>query len=268
MWAMRKGVEGIVWDEAKRFVSKDPTKRKLVAGLYAMSLRGWETGKITRASYFFLRQLDDVLDGEMSNANPLKYAQDRRQQVETGEFIGTSAIDNLAKFALPRLEQRAKPGDNPRGEFLTVIDAMMFDHNRRLGRQTTTADTLLAHHKRSNDPPFNILLTGIESNLRMRDIPDYGTSMGRIYSVRDLDKDWQLGLINIPDEVLTTAEVAPSDSLDMVRRNPLVDEWLHEEVTDSSAVLQAVRKEVLPDTEPLARLIIGGMARQAMQSVA
>lgn len=59
------GVEGIIASEAHRFIQKDPSKLKLVAGLYALSGVNLELGKVARASYFFIRHLDDLLDGEM-----------------------------------------------------------------------------------------------------------------------------------------------------------------------------------------------------------
>jgi len=266
---MGKSVEGIVWDEAKRFLNKDPSKRKLILGLYALSLKGLETGKLARASYFYVRHLDDLLDGEMPGiANPSEYARDRRKQVETKEFTGGSAIDSLAKYILPRLERKAKPTDDPQNEFLTVIDAMMHDGDRRLDRRVSSTDDLLAHYKKSMDPGLNIFLMATESDLRTNAIPDYGTSLERLYNVRDLAKDWNLGLINVPEEVLDTAELTPDVTYHELKNSAVIDEWRHGEIKDASAYLWQIQESVLPDTEALTRRVLGGLAQQAAKSVA
>lgn len=266
---MSKSVEGVVLAEAIRLASKDSAKRQLVVGLYALSLKGLETGKIIRTSYFYVRHLDDLLDGEMEiEGEPLAYARERRKQIETGKLTGGSAIDDLAKYALPRLERRAKPGDDPRAEFLTVIDAMMFDYSRRQGRQVIATDKLLAHYKKSVDPGINIFLIATGSSLRTNAISDYGKSLARLYNVRDLSKDWKLGIINVPREVLAEARITTDQSYKTLRKSSVVDQWLKAEVTDASAYLKQVMEQVLPTTDPLTRRVLNTFARRAIKSVA
>ena len=76
---------GVEWEnarEALRLAKKDtPSHITLVLGLYARSCKERELGQVARASYFFMRQMDDILDGDMQiRGNPLALAQSIRQQ--------------------------------------------------------------------------------------------------------------------------------------------------------------------------------------------
>ena len=70
------GVERENAREALRLVRKEtPQHVSLVLGLYALSCKERELGKVARTSYFFMRHMDDALDGDMHlGTDPLPYA--------------------------------------------------------------------------------------------------------------------------------------------------------------------------------------------------
>ena len=77
---------GVEWEnarEALRLAKKDiPSHVTLVLGLYALSCKERELGQVARSSYFFMRRMDDILDGDLQiNGEPLLLAQNVRNQI-------------------------------------------------------------------------------------------------------------------------------------------------------------------------------------------
>src|SRR3989344_5351580 len=110
------GPEFVAAKEAAILLKRDFNKYKRgVAGLYLLSTYGIETGSTFRSAYYFVRHVDDVLDGDRQvSSDPLAYVQDLRFQVETGNFASGPTIATLAKDAIGHLEKRKKCPDDPR----------------------------------------------------------------------------------------------------------------------------------------------------------
>lgn len=264
---IRDGIERATGTEALRFVRKDKAKLKVVLGLYALSLKDRETGKVARASYFFLRHLDDLLDGEVAGVtnDPVSYADSYRSQIETREFDPDSRIAKLAQFALMVLERKAKPTDNPSGEFIRVIDAMTIDYERRQERCALSSDALLSQYSNTLDPSFNLLLIGMDSDVRAEDAPTLSPSLSRLYSVRDIAKDWQQGIINVPRETLTAAELTTQATYEQLKAAPIINEWVEQEVNEASANLTTVQQQLTQLPERLTRRILNGLTNSALK---
>lgn len=248
--------ELLVAKEAFHLLKRDPKKyRRRVAGFYLLSLKDREIGAIARASYFFIRHLDDVLDGDqVVSFAPLAYTQDLRAQVSMDSFTGSPSVGGLAEFAIDRLKRRGKPGDNPRRDFLDSIDSMVFDHQRAKGRSLLSAAEVEAYYGRIFLPVINIMLIGVRSQLRASDIPELALSQGRVYSVRDLENDWRAGVINIPREVLGEAGLRPYYPVGDVTINPVVRNWNRKQLEKGKEEL-AILQTKLALAEPLTRTV-------------
>lgn len=264
-----KGLESTIAHEALRFVRKDPSKLKLVLGLYALSAKDHELGKVTRASYFFVRHLDDLLDGEMEIVqDPLEYALDLRDQIETHRIRQNSKIARLGGFAIESLEKRSRPEDNPRGDFVRAIDALIFDYHRRLDRRVLSSEQLQTYYSEVLDPGLNLMLIGFDSSMRANDIPAFSPNLGRLYSLRDLEKDWELGFINIPKSVLQTASLTSHSSFEQVSHNEIINHWTGYEKEAASQNLFDFGQQINTLEEPFTRKVLDGLVNQAVKSVA
>jgi hypothetical protein len=263
------GIEGIAAAEALRLVGRDRGKFKLVLGLYALSFKEGEVGKATRAAYFFARHLDDVLDGDRNvTVDPIDYARSLQKQVAVNKFDNTLKIGRLAQFALPIIEKVAQPADDPRGEMIRLIDALVFDYERRQQRRPLSEHQLRTYYQDVLDPGLNILLTGLGSKIRMCDVSEYSPNLGRLYSVRDLEDDWRSGIINVPSETLVDAKVSGWDSYDGMRGSVVVDEWVNREVHEAVTGLQETQQTISGHAERWPRKILNGLADSAIKAVA
>lgn len=225
--------------EARRFIAKDPTKKRLAVFLGASSLLGIKTGTLTKSTYYFLRGLDDLLDGEYVGTgapqDPKEYALDVKQQVQRGVILPKDRLTRLGSYALPRLQKKERSNDSTEQSMATLIDEMVFDHDRRINRTAITKDRLWQNYTQTLDESINILLLALGSSVRSTEVPDYSLAQGRLYSVRDLAKDWNLGVINIPIETLADARVSTEDTYNEVASNSTIQNWMYAETQQGVA---------------------------------
>lgn len=230
-------VESDSLHEAKRFWQKDPSKKTLIAFLGATSLIRPGKGTLIRSLYYFVRGIDDLLDGEYVGdpitADPKGYAEDIKYQiVKNGTVQPNDRLTRLGNYAVPRIFRLASKNDNVGVSISTLIDEMVFDYDRRQNRAVSNAIRLKQNYTGGLDESLNLLFVALGSSIRSRDIGAYSFAQGRLYAARDLEKDWGLGIINVPSEVLIgraklTSEVPYSELI----AEPLIETWLQGEIT-------------------------------------
>lgn len=156
-------------------------------------------------------------------------------------------------------------GDNPRQDFLDVIDIMVFDYHRRQTRQELSTGQLKDYYRKTFFPVHNIMLMGLGSTLRAADIPTFSFCQGRVYSVEHLPADWQVGIINIPEDVLRSAGLTSQSPYEMVKKSPVVETWASNELQESKAELLSLRNMLQASTEKITpriyNALIGSMLK-------
>lgn len=262
---MSIAIESCIGQEAKRLVHKDRQKGKLVASLYAASLLGLQKGRQIRAAYFFMRYLDDLLDGEIEpgEMSPREYASDVLEQLESGHIKPDDRIKQLGAYTLSHLE----PAHEVRDQMARILRAMIFDYDRRLVRQTVSSEQLHEYYAGMLDASVDGALTAIGSSGRSNDTPGLGLNLGRLYSLRDLRPDWTSGIINIPGEVLISTGVGVDVPYGEMVDAPGIRTWIHDETVSATDAMQRIlrRTSELPDIR--ARIVIVGLGNGAIRSV-
>jgi hypothetical protein len=229
-------IEADCLHESARFWRKDPTKKALIAFLGATSLFRPGKGTLIRSVYYFFRGLDDLLDGEYKDvtitADPRGYAEDIKHQiVEKGSVQPKDRITRLGNYAVPRLINLACKQDDVSESVVTLIDEMVFDHDRRQTRAVSNADRLKQNYTGGLGESLNLLFVALGSPIRNRDIGSYSYAQGRLYAARDLKKDWNLGIVNVPHEILVEqAGMSSGASYAEIIAEPLITEWIKSEV--------------------------------------
>lgn len=260
-------VERIAMRETMRLASRDAGKRMLAGSLLASSVLGMETGRLTRATYYFLRGIDDLLDDDRSlpNIDPGHYVADIKQQIESGRVIPRDDITTLGSYALTGLQKRAHAADNVQSSMLELITAMEFDYQRRHTGQLTTTNGLHEYYRALLGPSIDLLLVALDSSVRSGQIGEYPIAQGRLYSVRDLEQDWRVGIYNIPSEVLVRADVADAAVYGDVVARPTIQSWLHAEVAESVVSMQESMAIVSTLSDRPARYMLAGLGRGALR---
>lgn len=266
-------IESIIGSDAARFIKKDPEKLPLVASLYAASLLGMKTGRLTRATYFLLRHIDDILDGEMDTskvsegiiADPVRYAEQLKHQIAQVETDTSTIATSLATYVVPKLVDVAKPTDNPQASLNSVIDMMIFDHLRRQRRQSHTENELHGYYQQMLDSSIDVILISLKSQTRSDIAPEFSTNQGRLYSVRDLKKDWELGIINIPIEVLEAASLDTDATYEEMMTSPVIGDYLKLELHDSQALMSESTDRISQLGDRRAKLLLKGLSKGALR---
>lgn len=262
-------IEALMVKEAAGLLIRRPDKLKHTAGLYLLSLVDYEVSRTGRAAYFFTRYMDDLLDGDRhlpDGGETLPHIAAIRSQVETGIFTGKPEIMRLAEYSMDALTRKAKPGDNPRQDFLDVIDIMIFDNQRLQERQLSTTEQLAEYYRRTFFPVHNIMLIGLGSTLRASDIPEFSLCQGRVYSVEHLQADWRTGIINVPTEILKTAELTPDSAYQEVTESPIFKDWAQNELQESKAALLSVQSR-FPLSEKLTYRIYNSLTKSMLKFI-
>ena len=249
-------VESICLMEAAHLVRRSIKYWHLIGKMYLESLRDHHPAQVFRAAYFFCRHIDDVLDGDRKvTADPEMYVRHILSAMKTGHR-GPQIVD-LYRFAIDSMKEMAAETDRPMSYFMRVIeDAMLFDFERGKERRVLTRTELESYYNNTFTPITDIALIISGSHLRTEHIPEIVTTQGHIYTVRDMKKDLEKGIINIPLEELEKAEIdGVSASYNNVRRNPMLASWMDDEVRIYQHQLQILkgklsdegsRKVVLP----------------------
>lgn len=255
--------------EAARLIKRNPGKYlNRVKGLYALSIADCNLGQVARSSYFFLREIDDLLDGDRNNVgNPLQYVSDVRSKIAAGESNHRQSIFSLAEYSIRVLEKKAKPGDNPRSDFLAAIDCMQFDYNRAQKRQALTNDQLNDYYLRAFLPVLNLMFIGLGSNLRATDVPQLAHAQGVVYSTRDLQDDWKKGIINIPSEVLSAASLPSTSSFQEIQSSPVIRQYLTDQLAKSEADLEELSSRLDSCPEWLTVKMCKGLIKPMMKFI-
>lgn len=250
------GIEALMAKEAAGLLIRDPKKYlpgvKGLFAAYLISAWDYELSSAGRSAYFFIRNIDDVLDGErkLSNIDPLTYVASLKSQVETVAYTGTPEIIRLAEYSISILEKRARQGDNPKQDILNAMDIMVFDNQRRQGRRALTHEQLSNYYYPYTFSSIaNIMLIGLRSQFRATDIPEFSFCQGRVYTVRDLKSDWDTGTINIPKEILNEAGLTPFSSYSEVVESSYMKAWFQNEllVSRDKLVSLQTRLQDLPE---------------------
>lgn len=257
------GIETLMAKEAAGLLIRRPDKFKHTAGLYLISLMDYEVSRSGRATYFFLRYIDDLLDGDRKlpgGGEPLPHIASMRSQMETGNFTGKPEIMELAQYSLDILTRKARPGDNPKQDFLDAIDIMAFDNQRRQERKALTVEQLNDYYRKTFFPIHNLMLMGLKSSLRAGDIPEFSLCQGRIYSLEHLEADWKAGIINVPKITLNKAGLNPQSSYKEITNSHVVLAWAQDELARSKEELEALQT-LFPLSEKLTCRIYGTLTK-------
>lgn len=239
-----------------------------VKGLYLLSFVDCELGQAARTSYFVLRQIDDLLDGERRDIpDPLAYAFEVQEQIKSGNFNYRQPIAQMAERAVDLLEKRARLGDNPRDDFARAIDSIVFDFKRSQDRCALSGEELDKYYQRTFSPVINLMLIGLQSQLRSRDIPELVSCQGRVYSIRDLRDDWTRGTINIPREVLQDAKLTSHSSFEAIRSSGTINNWFNHELSRSQQELQGLQTRLSDSPEWLTVRMCNGLIHPMIRFV-
>jgi hypothetical protein len=249
-------IERIVAKEEWKLLKRDPHKyAAAIAGRYFFNLLVWDDlklGTTLRSTNSALRIIDDIADLDRvppDGLSPLQYISDFQQRINTEHHNNEDSLSTLTSYAIKALEQKQRDEDDVAQEFIDAIEIMKQDYLRSQERKILNARELEKYFQSSFDPLINIALIGLGSEMRACDIPRFGALQARTFSIRDLEEDWQAGLLNIPQEILSSANLSSSSSAHEIRKSRTIKLWnkkqllvAEEEIWETQEILDSYSK--------------------------
>lgn len=234
-WASRErnlealGIESLCFKEFAHFAWRHPRYLLIAAALVR------ET-RLLRAAYCLAQHVDDVLDGDRKvKGDPEAYVQAVLPVLQGQPPAGRSTAEQLAAFVA------AKAGDEEKRELIALFEVLLEDRRRMDARQAWSAAELAEHHRKTFFYSFDLTFRFAGARLRAGDVPELIDAMSWVSPIRDLEKDFQKGLINVPHEVLEGD----------------LDEWLRSEHRRGAEAIEALGARLGSVSDPRGRQIVG-----------
>ncbi len=266
----RERAETMCINEASRLLRHNLPKYAGGVAVFALlSATNREIGSIARHSYCFLRHVDDVIDGEIPfEGDPRAYVINLRDQIESGHYSQDFSEVGMAQKAISLLERARQPWHpTPQAVFLEAIDSMVFDIERREQRRALGAEELMAYHLHANNASHSLILMATGSHLAPDEIVALPISEGIGSSVRDIERDWTEGTINIPREVLEKTGLTSNSPLNKVLAALPVRKWFEQELAICRGNLSILRHMLNTTTGVTARTLSGLYVYQATKGL-
>lgn len=261
--------QGIILNETYQYLHRDFRKYiKGAVGMWILFGTDCETGDAYRSCYYFFRHVDDVLDNDrVVQEDPFTYVGNLRDSIQTNNFTEYPIL-SLASRSIDYLERVKRNDDDPKKDMLQLIDSMVYDRKRMLSREVLDKEKLIENYHAQFDPIINLQLISLRSGLRVKDIPYFPEVQARVYSLIDLESDWNKGLINIPSEVLETAGLNSMAYIPMLETSPVIQNWMQSEQAECAVQLgetkhvlseyfsQYGNKRSMPRTERIQQVVL------------
>lgn len=211
--------------EICRTIWRKPTKYwPLLPSLYGAAILAPGTAAVLRHGYAFMRHLDDVIDGDLPMARPVEYVAELQEKMIQDPICTEPKI--LRTFAY--VVQHWQHSIDPREYFGSLIEVLLFDHERTQSRKALSAAELDRHYRRTFFPLIDFMFSAMDSQLHAADVPVLTYGQARWQCFRDFRQDWVSGKINVPTEILQQANLTPTDPLETVFGSPVIQAWFTE----------------------------------------
>ncbi len=221
-----------------------------------------------KPTYFFCRYVDDLADGDRKLPldykdfeNFIKQMKARVKAPDTGDFTN---IERVLADAIKKLCRKSDDHRLIKQELTDFLDSMLIDYNRRINGTVLTQPALDQLYDRSFSAVLQLTFIGTGTQLDRAHITRLGLIQGKLYALQDLREDLTSGIINLPQELLSTTDIPLEQMMadpSRLQQNKAFQQWRSDELMRCHEYLQVlqslkadrkVRKIISILTDPLA----------------
>lgn len=197
-----------------------------------------------RPAYLICRIIDDIADGER-NIPPnfesfIALVDTAQEQILSGAVVKKSMIMFLLQYAILLTSRRERIQGETQKAYADTFNAMIVEYKRRTNKQLLSQKELISVHTSSSYFPHNIGLICLGSNNRAADTPELAELIGRIDALRDIEKDLQLGIVNIPNTIMNVSNCSYSSIVENPQRvytYPAIRKWAQRELDEGEKLI-------------------------------
>ncbi len=251
-------IEKVCFKEFLLLVKRDIRYFYFVLCLYLRSVNTYKDVRLLRATYCLARYIDDIIDGDRKCcSDPEKLINNLRLQIYTENFCSDNHIAILAEFILRELDREYESKEVVKKALLNMIDLIVFDYRR-------THEKIISSEEELDRRLFKVLFSAVDISLiimrakiRAEDISDLIYAQVHIYTVRDIEKDFNRGLINIPYNLLMEAGYNNGEfSFNDLIKSHSYREWIKCKFERGESYLQSASEKIKPIDDPRAKMVL------------
>ena len=229
--------------------------RELIArqpGKYEPVLMAVKVNKRLEISYHLGRHIDDEADGDAEIPPHFNDFSDYVSYLKEKVISGDRSITlegGISGFLLVRsiqkLEEIAPDKREVSDETLRFLDAMHFEHDRRVNGVVLSKQGLEESYNNSFGSSENIALIAIGSKSRSSEMPELAQVQGASYALDDLEREIVRNICNIPSEVLEKSGIGiPQFVQDpgLIKKSEIIQEWIGDEDLRCKELLKSLSK--------------------------
>lgn len=172
--------------------------------------------------FCYLQRIDDLLDGHLQcSEEPEEVARNQIERWRSGRWT-EDQLDLLARSlqsALPEFSER----------IMALITEMVLDRKRVRERLLLPEALLKEHLERTFSLSLDLMLAASEATVSSANVPSLSPLLGWCSVVRDLKEDLELGLLNVPEEIVASGRVR---------------EWFESELEEARLLFQRAEIEL------------------------
>lgn len=201
---------------------------KIALFLYLPALFQYRKLRTFRYGFSLLQHIDDVMDGDRKfEGDPLEMTAALKKQIQQ-EIFEPTRTGILAAVLFKSIQKSKINKEELKTEVLTLIEIMEFDYKRRAQKIILSNAELEKVLTGTFYHSINLAMVLWQSDLRAKDANCLINCFSWCTVIRDFRDDLELGIINIPAEVMKEANLSNFDSADTMISNSVVQHWILE----------------------------------------
>ncbi len=224
---MDTSIELICANEFFRLLSRGSQYLYIVVSMYLRSLYSYGNARLLRATYCFFRNLDDTLDNDRSSSiPPVEYVIKLKRELESECYEKNCSMSVIAAYMMKVFKSRYSNYPEIKFLMLELIDILLKDRYRMENRALTESKTMWELITRQLQIAVDISLIISKSKIRSCDVQELIRAQGIFYTLRDLQTDYENGIINLPAEIYPEHGSGPILPFEEVITRINVRDWL------------------------------------------
>lgn len=263
-------VRTMVGNETERLLERDGKYRVVTVPMRTFAVLRPQKGPYLESAYFFARQVDDMLDGDYQPQDGFDqeaYIEAVVDGMDNGMTASTPSIVGLYEHAISFTKEDSLQREEMACNFRRLVSVMRFDFERHksfLHGQPVllSAEQLSEYYQETFEPALLITSQITGCDFEPEQIQVFGRTLGRMYSINDLEEDLARGLFNMPQEYIC---LPMSDGPAKLLDDTQIRQWAMTELEDGEKALRALKLEISRNadlkTKILFRLLAEGPLR-------
>lgn len=201
---------------------------RIAVFLYLPAFVAFKKLRYFRFGFSLLQHIDDVMDGDRKiDGDPLELIKNIKHQLKTEQFE-PNRTGILAAVLFKSIRNSSIDKEEMKHAIISLIEIMEFDYKRRRDRLILNEAELEKVLSGTFFHSINLAMILWQSELRAKDAEWLIKCFNWCTVIRDFKDDLDLGIINIPEEIMKAGNLKKDDDSISIIKEDNVQKWMYE----------------------------------------